>query len=138
MSEQKFPEESRAENMDLDELIRSTKEEINGGAPTLFEPTLPSEYADLVSDEDPDAQDDYDYDYEEDARFRVPGVIKGLLYVCCVLAASIVLGVFAWKCADEVCALTAEDNVVTVTVPENASKEYTLKAKSKKRGQCQY
>jgi len=38
-----------------------------------------------------------------------------------VLAAAIVLAVFAWKCADELCALTAEDQVVTVTVPENAS-----------------
>jgi len=118
MSEQKFPEDSiRPEEMSLDELIRSTKEEISQGAPTTFEPTLPTDYAELVSEEEELSYDENEYD----DRYRMPGVIKGLLYVCCVLAAAIVLAVFAWKCADELCALTAEDQVVTVTVPENAS-----------------
>ena len=118
MSEQKFPEDSiRPEDMSLDELIQSTKEEISQGAPTTFEPVLPAEYAELVSEE----EDPPDYESGDDDRYRMPGVIKGLLYVCCVLAAAIVLAVFAWKCADELCALTAEDQVVTVTVPENAS-----------------
>ena len=118
MSEQKFPEDSiRPEEMSLDELIRSTKEEISQGASTTFEPTLPTDYAELVSEEEELSYDENEYD----DRYRMPGVIKGLLYVCCVLAAAIVLAVFAWKCADELCALTAEDQVVTVTVPENAS-----------------
>ena len=116
MSEQKFPEEGiRPEDMSLDELIQSTKEEIAGGAPTNFQPTLPAEYAELVSEEEPDYEEVYD------DRYRMPGIIKGLLYVCCVMAAAIVLAVFVWKCADEVCALTADDQVVTVTVSENAS-----------------
>ena len=117
MAEQRTPKEARRpEDMSLDELLQSTKEEIEHGAPTSFEPTLPAEYAELVNDEE--------LPYEEepyDDRYRMPGVIKGLLYVCCVLAAAIVLAVFAWKCADEVCALTADDHVVTVTVPENVS-----------------
>ena len=119
MSEQKFPEEDiRPEDMSLDELISSTKEELKNGAPTTFEPTLPTEYAELVSDE----AEEPPYEEEEyDESFRMPGIIKGLLFVCCVLAGAIVLAVFAWKCADEVCALTADDNVVTVTVPENAT-----------------
>ena len=120
MSEQKFPEgEIRPEDMSLDELISSTKAEIENGAPTTFEPTLPAEYAELVSEEDEQMPDE-DAAYEEE-RFRMPGLIKGLLYVCCVMAVAIVLAVFAWKCADEVCALTADEQVVTVTVPENAT-----------------
>ena len=107
MSEQKFPEDSiRPEEMSLDELIRSTKEEISQGAPTTFEPTLPADYAELVSEEEELLYDENEYD----DRYRMPGVIKGLLYVCCVLAAAIVLAVFAWKCADGLCALTAEDH----------------------------
>jgi len=84
MSEQKFPEDSiRPEEMSLDELIRSTKEEISQGAPTTFEPTLPTDYAELVSEEEELSYDENEYD----DRYRMPGVIKGLLYVCCVLAA---------------------------------------------------
>ena len=116
MSEQKKPEEIRPEDMSLDELIRSTKEDIREDRPA-FQPTLPAEYADLVSDEDPDTQE---YDGEAD-RAGIPPVIRALLYVCCVLAASILLAVAAWKCADDVCALTQEDQVVTITVPENAT-----------------
>ena len=118
MSEQKFLEEGfGSENLSLDELIQSTKETIENGAPTTFEPTLPAEYAELVSE----APAEPEYEEEYDDRYRMPGIIRGLLYVCCVLAAAIVLAVFAWKCADEVCALTADDHVVTITVPENVS-----------------
>jgi len=117
MSERYFPDDSsRPEDMSLEELIRSTKEDISRGVPVSFEPTLPSEYADLVSDELDQPLIDEDSD-----RFRIPGVIKGLLYVCCVLAAAIVLAVFAWKCVDEVCALTADDQVVTVTVSDQST-----------------
>ena len=118
MSERNFPEEGiRPEDMSLDELIQSTKEEIEYGAPTNFQPTLPNEYAELANEPEELVYDEEEY---ED-RYRMPGIIKGLLYVCCVLAAAIVLAVFVWKCADEVCALTADDQVVTVTVPENVS-----------------
>ncbi len=115
MSEQKYPEEIRPEDMTLDELIQSTKEDIQGDR-SAFQPTLPAEYADLVSDEDLDELEE-----EAEDTHRIPPVIRALLYVCCVLAASILLAVLAWKCADDVCALTATDNVVTVTVPANAT-----------------
>lgn len=117
MSDQFFPQENnRPEELSVDELIRSTREELDHGAPTSFEPILPPEYADLTNDDEllPEPE-------ENEERFRIPGVVKALLYICCVLTASILLAVFAWKCADEVCALTADDRVVTITVPENAT-----------------
>ena len=115
MSQPNYPEERRPEEMSLDELIETTKEEIqNRPAPAV----LPAEYADLTNDEE---LDETCYDYEEEDRFRIPSVIKGLLYVCCVLAVSILLAIFAWKCADDVCALTREDRVETVIVSDNTS-----------------
>lgn len=107
----------RPEDMSLDELLRTTKEEIRDREPDSFQPTLPAEYEDLVSEEELNQF----YEEEPEDRYRVPTAVKVLLYICCVLTASILLAVFAWKCADEVCALTAEDRVVTVTVPENAT-----------------
>lgn len=113
MSEDKFFEEDHQdEDLSLDSLIQSTKEEIENGAPTTFEPSLPPEYADLVSD---------DEEEEEEESAPLPGAIKGLLYVCCVLTIAIVLAVFGWKCADDVLALTADDKVSTVTVGENTT-----------------
>ena len=117
MSEPRIPEE-RSGDMSLDELIESTKEVLEE-KPPVFEPTLPAEYADLVSEEEEQADV---YDYEEDYdRYRIPTPIKGLLYLCCVAAAAILIAVFAWKCADEICALTAEDRVETVTITENTT-----------------
>lgn len=107
------------ENLSVDELIRSAKAELEQGVPMEpeqpFEPEIPAEYADLTTDEELALEE------EEERRYRVPAVIRALLYVCCVIAASILLAVAAWKCADDVCALTGTDTVVTVTVPENAS-----------------
>lgn len=110
------PKERRPEDLSVDELIQSTKEAIEEKQPE-FHPTLPAEYADLVNDEE--LEEEY-YD-DEDDRFRIPGIIKGLLYVCCVLAVSILLAVFAWKAADDVLSLTTEDRVETVTVTENTT-----------------
>ena len=106
------------EHDDLDELLRSTKEELNNGVfaePESFEPELPAEYADLVSEDEAELYE------EEEERTGMPAVLKAILYVCLVLAASVLLAVFAWKCADEVCALTAEEAIVTVTVEEDSS-----------------
>lgn len=112
MSEEKFFEEDPlAEDQSLDSLIQSTKEELESGAPIGFEPSIPSEYADLLQEEEE----------EEEESAPLPGAVKGLLYVCCVLTAAILLAVFGWKCADEVLALTAEDRVITVTVGENST-----------------
>ena len=44
-----------------------------------------------------------------------------MLYICCVLAAAILLAVGAWKCVDDACALTAEDRAVTVIVSEGST-----------------
>lgn len=96
---------------ELDALIEDAKENIEHGAPTSFEMELPAEYADLVSEEDTPEQ-------TEDER-RMPPAIKGILYAAIVLAVSIVLAVFMWKCVDEVCALTDVEQVVMVTVSEN-------------------
>ena len=96
---------------ELDALIEDAKENIEHGAPTSFEPELPAEYADLVSEQDAPEQ--------MDAEQRVPSAIKGILYAAIVLAVSIVLAVFMWKCVDEVCALTDVEQVVMVTVSEN-------------------
>ena len=111
-----FDQEQSPEDLSLDAVIESAKAELGETAKPKepFQPTLPAEYADLTTDEELE-------DEEEAPPLRLPAPIKVLLYVCCVLAASVLLAVFAWKCADEVCAFTAEDNVVTVTVPENAT-----------------
>ncbi len=51
-------------------------------------------------------------------RRSIPSSIRGLIYVICVLAASIVLAVFVWAAADDVLALTGEDESVSFTVTE--------------------
>lgn len=116
MSEQFNPNQNGRDDGSVEELIRSVKEDLqdspSGQQP--FEPSIPAEYADLVTDEELAME-------EEEARFRVPAVIRVLLYVCCVMAASILLAIGVWMCADDICALTAEDRVVTVTVEENAT-----------------
>ena len=121
----------------LDELLRSTREELarldelmgtgdseeevsESGelqAPQmpLFEPELPEEYADLTADNDMEEEP------EEPPRQRLSAGVKVLLYVCCVLAASVLLAVGAWKCADDVLALTKLDRTVTFTVSEGES-----------------
>ena len=48
-------------------------------------------------------------------------LVKVLLYVCCVLAASVLLAVVGWQLADDVLALTKPDEEITITVPENAT-----------------
>ena len=98
-------------NNDLDALLEDARAELAKDGPVLFEPELPAEYADLVSDEDV---------VEEEAEPSVmPGTVKGIVYAAIVLTVSIVLAVLAWKCVDEVCALTDVEEVVTVTVSEN-------------------
>lgn len=117
----------------VDELLRSTREDLSrldrlmGGAQEeqteetgatmpLFEPELPEEYADLTADTDPEITEEAD-----DDRPRLSSGVKVLLYVCCVLAASVLLAVGAWKCADDVLSLTKTDRTLTFTVSENES-----------------
>ncbi len=103
---------------DLDELIRQTKEELSRDSflmEELPEPELPEEYVDHSAAEEPAEEP------EEEAPGGMPGVLKALVYVCLVLSAAVLLAVGAWKCADEVCALTAENRVVSVTVKPEAT-----------------
>lgn len=120
----------------LDELLRSTREELarldalmgtsedeaeqdaDETKPQMpvFEPELPEEYADLTADTDIGEEE-----AEEPPRQRLSAGVKVLLYVCCVLAASVLLAVGAWKCADDVLALTKLDRTVTFTVSEGES-----------------
>ena len=120
----------------LDELLRSTREELarldalmgtgedeaeqdaDETKPQMpvFEPELPEEYADLTADTDIGEEE-----AEEPPRQRLSAGVKVLLYVCCVLAVSVLLAVGAWKCADDVLALTKLDRTVTFTVSEGES-----------------
>ena len=120
----------------LDELLRSTREELarldalmgtgedeveqdaDETKPQMpvFEPELPEEYADLTADTDIGEEE-----AEEPPRQRLSAGVKVFLYVCCVLAASVLLAVGAWKCADDVLALTKIDRTVTFTVSEGES-----------------
>lgn len=107
MSQQDFFEQN-----DLDELLRSVKEDLNCmEAAEEPQPELPAEYMDLVDDPEEDA---------EEPGSRLSSVLKAILYVVLVLTASVALAVFAWSCMDEVCALTAEDEPVVVSVADNS------------------
>lgn len=115
MSQQDFFELDSQDD-ELEELLRSVKEDLKEEYEPQedFQPELPAEYADLVSEEDLPVE-------EEDSEGKMPAMLKALLYVCLVLAASVLLAVFAWKCADEVCSLTAQEKEVTVQVAEGSS-----------------
>ena len=100
------------EHDDLDELLRSVKEDLNEtDTAEEMPPELPAEYTDLV--DEPEEE-------EMEPGSKLSSVLKAILYVTLVLAASVVLAVFAWNCADEICALSAEDETVVVSVADNA------------------
>lgn len=111
-------------DLSLDEIIADAKQDLQTDAvqePTqVFEPELPSEYADLKTDEEI-AEELEALEAEEAALNKNSGLLRVLLYVCGILIASVLLAVAAWNCADEVLSLTAEDRAVTVTVPEDAT-----------------
>ena len=109
------------EEQSLDDLIRSTREEIEradrmmGETPPqvetkrepAFQPELPREYASLT----------IQGEQEPEPNKRRSGK-RAFIYVACVLLASMVLGFFAWRMVDDVCALTRSEEIVTVTVEE--------------------
>lgn len=123
--------------LSLDELLESTKkdlapddlpeEEADSAAEQKatfppFELSRPEEYADLPEDGAPEDETDMEGEEEPGNRgFRLSPGLRTLLYVCCVLAVSVLLAVAAWACADDVLALTKPDRTMTVTVAENAS-----------------
>ena len=95
----------------LDSLLEDAKDKIEGGAPTLLDPPLPAEYADLTSEDEPPA--------EPEGKAPMTPQFRRFVYFSVVLAVSIVLAILLWKCVDEVCALTADEQIITVTVSEN-------------------
>ena len=134
-------EELHTDELDIDELIRSTREDIQridaimGGedvtpppveAAKEFSPQLPREYAELKHDGDEDDEDedeDDGEDYPENRSFwgrMAPGV-RTFLYVTGVLIASMVLAICGWLVLDDVAALTGEDRTVAFQVAEDES-----------------
>ena len=111
-------EEERAQTQAEAELGRETEpQKQSPNMPPLFEPKIPEEYADLTVDQetpDPEPAD-------EKRLGRLPSGFRVLRYVCCVLAASVLLAVFAWRCADDVLSLTKQDAEVTVTIADGAT-----------------
>ncbi len=124
------------EDISIDELIRSTREEIahleelmgteetpheDIPAPTQedkshFEPVLPREYAELELDEEDDDDDD---DVPASFFGRMPLGVKTFLYVTGVLLVSVVAALCGWFVLDDVAALTGEGVTVTFAVGEN-------------------
>ena len=119
------------EDLSIDELLRSAREELarvddmmgpddgtgtkkEDGKLPPFEPRLPEEYADLTVDEEQEEP-------EPEPKSRLSAGTRVLVYVCCVLAASVLLAIGAWKCADDVLALTKPDRTATVTIADGAS-----------------
>lgn len=133
--------------MSLDELLESTKEELarddfsdaeteglkqaeEKPVKTTFPPlktNSPEEYDDLHLDEEESAEEENVPENAAKPPRLTPG-LRVLLYVCSVLAASVVLAVTAWTCADDVLALTKPDRTMTVTVAENASMDDVTKS----------
>lgn len=55
---------------------------------------------------------------ESEKKSSIPPVLKTLLYIICVIGASIALALFVWVCADDVLALTGDDTPISFTVTE--------------------
>ena len=134
-------QEEQLDDLSLDELLRGAREEIarvdammGAGAensapeeteeaasetakPRMepFEPQLPDEYADLTVDEEMSEEP------PAEKRTRLPAGVRVFAYVCCVLAASVLIAVGVWRCADDMLALTRTNFQVNVTVPEGAT-----------------
>ena len=83
----------------------------------LFKKKEPKPESETASMELPESAEEP----EQPPRTGLHPALKTLLYVCFVLAFSVLLAVAAWLCADDVLALTKPDTIVTVTVPENDS-----------------
>ncbi|MDD3165600.1 MAG: endolytic transglycosylase MltG [Oscillospiraceae bacterium] len=117
----KFHLDDNAESGDdLDALIRSTREEIDrvdrmfsNEAPVQppEPPHEPPQRESYVS-ADPLPEDD------EEEPSGMPGWLKAVLYAVCVLAASALLGLGIWLCADDVCGFTKPDTDVEFSVSE--------------------
>ena len=122
------------EDNEIDELIRSTREEIErmdrlyAGQPVTPEPEAPKQEqkTEMPKPEQPHPQEPVRYVHselqpeedEEEEDTRMSGGLKAFLYVIGVLVAAALIGLGAWLCADDVCAFTKPDQDITVTVSE--------------------
>lgn len=146
LSPEEYELEKQLEELSLEELLASVREDLARGsaepeaqadadaaadpdgqepAPQkpaaamqpLFEPKIPEEYADLtLEQEETPAEPE-----KQRRRLQLPSGIRVLLYVCCVLAAAVILAVVVWRCADDVLSLSKQDAEVVVTIPDGAS-----------------
>ncbi len=105
------------DNSAVDELIRSTHEELEKVDQMLAQP-----HAQPQAEPEAPAPAQDEPEAEEPARpHRLPAGIRALFYVVAVLAASVLLAIGAWICADDVLGLTAENREATVVVEEGDS-----------------
>ena len=122
------------DDLSLDELIRSAKEDLARADARMAPQSEVEEEVILQEEPQEEPQEelieeqisapeyiDAAEDTVQEERFHLPAGIRVFLYVCCVLAASVLLAVGAWTCADDVLALTKPERVVTITIEDNAS-----------------
>lgn len=121
---------------EIDELIRSTREEIDRmdrlyAGEESNDMEQPEESVEQEASE-PDAppvrrpepvryvhSEIQPEEEEEEVDTRLPSGLKAFLYVVSVLVASALIGLGAWLCADDVCAFTKPDQDITVKIEEN-------------------
>lgn len=140
---------------DIDELIKSTKEELNRSdyraanpapPPERMEPIrrAPQQKPEPIPSQEPkrdfelripEIYADLTLEEEEEEvpkkiRKRLPAGIRVLIYVVCVIVSSVLLAMFGWECANDVLALSKPDRNVTITVaPNDTVDEVTQKLK---------
>jgi len=89
------------------------------------------EYGDDAYEDDEDGESRRDEDYDEDddpekgeeptiqfARRRRTGLMGGFMYAAVIVSVSIILASLAWMIADDVLALTKEETLVEIIIPE--------------------
>lgn len=122
-----FQKKPLNEEESLDELIRSTQEEIRRCDEMMgekkpetqtrqepaFQPELPREYAELTVEKETPG--------ENASAGRISTGKKTFIYVASVLLTSMLLAFFAWRCLDDVAAFTRREQIITVTVEEGDS-----------------
>ena len=122
------------EENEIDELIRSTRAEIEKmdrlyageKEPEAAKPAPEQTPPEPACTEQPHPQEPVRYVHSEmqpeeppeEAEPRMSGGLKAFLYVVGVMVASALIGLGAWLCADDVCAFTKPDQDITVTVSD--------------------
>lgn len=133
LSQEQQPEETprqpaEEEDFSVDELIRSTREDLNrydallGQVPSTEVPSdRPLREAPAAMQEETEEDDEED---DEPSGWRgMPFGVRTFIYVTAVLIVSMVLAIGVWILADDVCALTGSDRNVTFTVADDFTVE---------------